>query len=85
MNSHELKKINYFDKNVYSVRERVKNALSHTLYTFLSKYILFFFIHIGQKYSMKKFEIFPKACTHIFKNLNFRLQGLQIEAFQQRN
>ena len=36
-NQREFKKINYFDKNVYSVRERVKNALSCTLYTFLSK------------------------------------------------
>ena len=33
----EQKKKNYFDKNVYSVRERVKNALSRTLYTFSSK------------------------------------------------
>ena len=33
----ELKKKNYFDENVYSVRERVKNALFCTLYTFLSK------------------------------------------------
>ena len=33
----EFKKINYFDENVYSVRERVKNALSRTLYTFSSK------------------------------------------------
>ena len=33
----ELKKKNYFDKNVYSVRERVRNALSRTLYTFSSK------------------------------------------------
>ena len=33
----ELKKINYFDENVYSVRERVKNALSRTLYIFSSK------------------------------------------------
>ena len=37
----EFKKINYFDKNVYSVQERVKNALSRTLYTFSSKYIFF--------------------------------------------
>ena len=33
----EFKKINYFDENVYSVRERVKNALSCTLYAFSSK------------------------------------------------
>ena len=33
----EFKKKYYFDENVYSVRERVKNALSRTLYTFLSK------------------------------------------------
>ena len=26
----------------------------------------------------------PKEFTHIFKNFNFRLQGLQIEVFQQR-
>ena len=57
MNSRELKKINYLDKYVYCVRERVKNALSHTLFTFLSKYKLFI-IHIDQKHSMKQFEIF---------------------------
>ena len=28
--------------------------------------------------------IFPKEFTHIIKNYNFRLQGLQIEMFQQR-
>ena len=33
---------------------------------------------------MKQFKIFPKGCTHFFNNINFRLQGLQIEAFQQR-
>ena len=33
----EFKKNNYFDENVYSVRERVKNALFRTLYTFSSK------------------------------------------------
>ena len=27
---------------------------------------------------------FPKACTRIFNNVNFRLQGHQIGAFQQR-
>ena len=32
---HKFKIINYFDENVYSVRERVQNALSRTLYTFL--------------------------------------------------
>ena len=33
----ELKNIYDFDENVYSVRERVKNALSRTLYKFLPK------------------------------------------------
>ena len=28
-------------------------------------------------------RFFPKEFTHVFKNYNFRLQGLQIEAFQQ--
>ena len=46
----ELKKIYYFDENVYSVRERVKNALFRTLYTFSSKWFIFL-IHIDQKYS----------------------------------
>ena len=54
----EFKKINYFDENVYSVRERVKNALSRTLHTFLS-FFSFFFIHADQKYSKQQFEIFP--------------------------
>ena len=27
---------------------------------------------------------FPRACTHSFENNNFKLQGLQIDAFQQR-
>ena len=33
---------------------------------------------------MTQFKIFPKACTHIFNNIYFRLQGLEIGAFQQR-
>ena len=33
----ELIFLYYIDENVYSVRERVKNALSRTLYKFLSK------------------------------------------------
>ena len=37
LNQCELKIINYFDENVYSVRERVKNAIFRTLYTFSSK------------------------------------------------
>ena len=32
---------------------------------------------------MKLFEIFPKACTRVFNNINFRLQSLQIGAFHQ--
>ena len=34
--------------------------------------------------SRNNLRFFPKACTHIFNNINFRLQGLQIGAFQQR-
>ena len=45
---------------------------------------LFFLIKVDQKYLMKQFDIFHKACTRIFNNINFRLQGLQIGAFQQR-
>ena len=41
LNQCELKIIKYFDENVYSVRERVKNALSRTLYIFSSKYLFF--------------------------------------------
>ena len=53
----EFKKINYFDKNVYSVRKRAFFTLSRTLYTFSSK--SFFFIHVDQKYSKQQFKIFP--------------------------
>ena len=76
----ELKKIIYFGKNVSRVRESVRNALSRTVDTFLLK--LLFFFHFDQKYSMKQSEIFPKSC--ISNNINFRLQYLQIGAFQQR-
>ena len=71
------------DENVYSVGKRAFFTLSRTLYTISSKYI-YFFIHVDQKYSIKQFEIFPKACTRILNNINFRQQGLQIGAFQQR-
>ena len=38
----ELKKqTKYFETNAYSVRERVKNTLSRTLYAFVSKYFVF--------------------------------------------
>ena len=55
LNQCELKIINYFDENVYSVQERVKNALFCTLYTFLSKYFFFFLICIDQKYLKQQF------------------------------
>ena len=46
----ELKKKKYFDENVYSVRERVKNALfAH--YAHYCQNDLFFLIHVDQKYS----------------------------------
>ena len=32
----------------------------------------------------KKLRFFPKACTRIFNNIKYWLQGLQIGAFQQR-
>ena len=38
----ELKKKKKIVKNVYSVRERVKNALFCTLYQFWSNYFFFF-------------------------------------------
>ena len=69
---------------MYSVQERVKNALSHTLYTFLSKYFFVFKFTLIKSTQWHNFRFFTKAFTQIFKNYNFRLQGLQIEAFQQR-
>ena len=43
----------------------------------------FFVIHVDQKYSINNLRFFPKACTRVFDNINFRLQGLQIGALQQ--
>ena len=37
VDQRQFKKINNFDENVYTVQEKAKNALSRTLYTFLSK------------------------------------------------
>ena len=66
----ELRKINYFDENVYSVRERVKKCpFSHTAHIFVK--IIYYF----------KFTLIKSTQNN---NYNFRLQGLQIEAFQQR-
>ena len=68
---------------MYSVQERVKNALSRTLYTFMSKYNFFFKFTLIKSTQNKNFRFFPKEFTHISKNYNFRLQSLQIGAFQQ--
>ena len=69
---------------MYSVRERAFFTLSRTLYTFTSKFIFIFLFTLIKSTQWNNLRFFPKACTHIFKNYNFRLQGLQIEAFQQR-
>ena len=79
-----LKKLYYFYKNVYSVQERAFFTLSCTLYTFWSNYIHFILFTLIKSTQWYNLRCFPKACTHIFNNINFRLQVLQIGAFQQR-
>ena len=44
----------------------------------------FFLFTLIKSTQLNNLRFFPKACTHIFNNNNFRLQGLQIGAFQQR-
>ena len=78
LNQCEIKIINYFDKNVYSVRERVKNAPSRTLYKFLSKYFIFFKFMLIKSTQNNNLRFFPKEFTHILKKYNLRLQGLKI-------
>ena len=59
-------------------------TLSRTLHTFLSKWFIFFKFTLIKITQWNNLRFFPKSCTHIFYNINFRLQGLQIGAFQQR-
>ena len=64
----ELKKINYFDKNVYSVREMVKNALSRTLLHLVFKIFKkknFTFIKSALESNLR---FFTNKCTHLLKN-----------------
>ena len=58
-------------------------TLARTLNTFLSKWFFFKFTLIKST-QWNNLRLFPKACTHIFNNINFRLQCLQIGVFQQR-
>ena len=44
----------------------------------------FFKLTLIKSTQWNNLRFFPKACTHIFNNINFKLQGLQIGAFQQR-
>ena len=46
--------------------------------------IYFFKFTLIKSTQWNNLRFFSKACTHIFNNINFRLQGLQIGAFQQR-
>ena len=43
----------------------------------------FFLFTLIKSTRWNSLRFFPKACTHVFININFRLQGLQIGAFQQ--
>ena len=65
-------------------RSEVKNALSRTLYTFWSKWFIFLKFMSIKSTQWNNLRFFLKACTCVFNYINFRLQGLQIGAFQQR-
>ena len=45
---------------------------------------MFFLFTLIKSTQWNHLRFFPRACTRIFNNINFRLQGLQIGAFQQR-
>ena len=53
-------------------------------YTHFRQNYFFFLFTLIKSTQWNNLRFFPKAFTHIFKKFNFRLQGLQIEAFQQR-
>ena len=55
----------------------------HPLHIFV-KLIYFFKFTLIKSTQWNHLRFFRKACTCIFNNINFRLQGLQIKAFQQR-
>ena len=63
--------------------EGIFYPFSHTVHIFV-KIIFFFKFMLIQSTQWNNLRFSPKAFTHIFNNYNFRLQGLQIEAFQQR-
>ena len=56
---------------------------SHPLNIFV-KMIIFLKFTLIKSTQWNNLRFFPKACTRIFNNINFRLKGLQIGAFQQR-
>ena len=66
------------------MQERVNNAFSCTLYSFLSKYSIFLKFALIKSTQWNYLKFFLKACSSIINNNNFRLQDLQVRAVQQR-
>ena len=77
------KKKSFWRKCVKGARKGIFYPFSHPLHIFV-KIIYFFKFKLIKSTLWNNLRFFPKACTHIFNKINFRLQGLQIGAFQQR-
>ena len=73
----------FWRKCVQCARKGKKCPFSHTVKIFV-KIIYFFKFTLIKSTQNNNLRFFPKEFTHILKNYNFGLQGLQIEAFQQR-
>ena len=74
-----LKNKSFWRKCVQGARKGKKCTFSHTVHIF----VFFFLFTLIKSNQWNNLRCFPKACTHIFNNIYFRLQGLQIGAFQQ--
>ena len=62
-------------------RKGKKCPFLHALHIFVKMIFLKFRLIKSTQWNNLRF--FPKVCTRVFNNINFRLQGLQIGAFQQ--
>ena len=77
------KKKSFWQKYVKGARKGIFYPFSHPLQFFV-KMIFFFKFTLIKSTQWNNLRFFPKACTRIFNNINFRLWGLQIGALQQR-
>ena len=84
MNVNKKKNIYIFwRKCVQGARKGIFYPFSHPVHIFV-KIIYFVKFPFIKSTQWNNLRFFPKACTRIFNNINVKLQGLQIGAFQQR-